>query len=681
MSAVRTSLARLWLSHAPGLVIIFAVLYVHVLWVLDPRLFLHGQAPAFFVDKAVFLECIRFWPGGLVEYLSAGLTQLYAYPPLGALVLTVAVGLICAFTGRLLRVAFEPKSVNEPDQQRLCCTSHLLAFVPILPLLVLLNRYMLPLSAVAGLCVVLGTACLVSLLGRRRAHLRIPLVMLTCAALYALTGGVSMLFALLCALLELLVWRSIIAAALIAITGALAPYLIGTYVYQLSLRDIYLRLDSFHHDYCPPWTAITLYACFPMVLIIAKWLSWSKPSRRPTDKAKAGTSGPHAHSPRGWCLRLLAVLAAGTVTTYAAFDSHRCTALTIDYHTRAQRWDKALEAARPFAWAGFVPGREVDEKMGRPHSLFQFPADAHIPTPQLMSYNVAIHNINLALAQTGRLLDDLFRYPQQMAVSIVRLLPDSEGAYVAHSYNIDVLLELGDVNDAQRVAGECLANVGPRPWVLERMAMISVLKKQPETARVCLTAMSRDPRSRASAERLLDTLGKDPTLASQPQIQRVRPRMYRETHVGQMFLEADGETLRNLLVQNPHNRLAFDYLMASDLLNLRYDQVVRNVQYLKEFGYQRIPRHCEEAILFHTRFHGSRPDLRGFQIRPETTRRFESFCRDVDTLGGPGERGETRVRDALVTRYADTYWFYVLFGETFFGRERLDATSQPEPGP
>lgn len=703
--------------------VFLGLFYAYVLWVLGPQFLLHDQSPAFFLRWAAFVGCAKPWPGGAVEYLAAGLSQVYAYPWLGALVLTLAVGVVCLLSEWLLnRMALACAARSESGA--LACASgsdggalagawgavRLLPFFPGVCLLVLLDRYTLPLSVLVALCAALLLACGYARLPWRRAWVRLVTVLTTCCVVYVIAGGVSVLLACLCGFIEILARRARLSGVVILAAGAAVPYVAGSYVYLIGLQDAYLRLTAFDYDFSPPLASIILYASVPLSLVVVslRWRSrvphasgvHKEPARpgpgererTPSDHRDrrcrdGGAVDTHGANRRpvegvwGWFLRTAVLVLVTALAAYGSFDADRRAVLAIDYHVRNRQWDKALNAARRLEWSGAVPGRQLDGKLARTCFLYRFPVGGATSVPLLPGYSTAIHDINFALAQRGVLLDEMFRYPQPMGVSVVRLVPDDTGVYVAHSFNTDVLLELGDVNEAERVACESLSNVGPRTWLLERLVVIDVLKGRSEAARTCLSVLAGDLRHRAWADAVRRELDGDPLLSGRADVQRLRARMLRKDHVGHVAnMHPDEEMLRYLLAANPHNRMAFDYLMAHYLTTLQDGKVAGNVRYLKDFGYTSVPRHCQEAVLLHAKLAGHGPDLGGFRIGPETIQRFEAFQREVDELGGPGGPDNSKVRDALLTRYGDTYWFYALFGNSFFGGGHGPATSRPRGG-
>ena len=112
-----------------------------------------------------------------------------------------------------------------------------------------------------------------------------------------------------------------------------------------------------------------------------------------------------------------------------------------------------------------------------------------------------------------------------------------------------------------------------------------------------------------------------------------------------------------LLEQNGQNRMAFEYLMASYLLNGQLDNFVRNLYRLQNFNYSRIPRHYEQAILIYISTVKKRVNLHGFQISSETLQQFEGFNQIMS-------RYEWNIQPAfneLAKNYSDSYWFYYIY--------------------
>jgi hypothetical protein len=115
--------------------------------------------------------------------------------------------------------------------------------------------------------------------------------------------------------------------------------------------------------------------------------------------------------------------------------------------------------------------------------------------------------------------------------------------------------------------------------------------------------------------------------------------------------------LEDLLFNHPENKMAYEYLMASLLLDKNLDKFVRMVPMLKDYGYTRIPIHFEEALLFYNSYENKEIIPEGFSFQPETIRRFQDYATILWTYRNYPDKAET----LLEQKYGKTYWFYLQF--------------------
>ena len=100
--------------------------------------------------------------------------------------------------------------------------------------------------------------------------------------------------------------------------------------------------------------------------------------------------------------------------------------------------------------------------------------------------------------------------------------------------------------------------------------------------------------------------------------------------------------------------MAFEYLMAEYLLTGDFKRLAQHTGQFEDFSYPAIPRHVEEALLLGDKLRGVQFDLHGRAIRPQTIRRFQSFC-----AATAGRSGSAAIPLApLASEFGDTFWFY-----------------------
>ena len=281
-----------------------------------------------------------------------------------------------------------------------------------------------------------------------------------------------------------------------------------------------------------------------------------------------------------------------------------------------------------------------------------------------------MHEVNRALYHSGRLLYEMFSYPQRKGAPSILISPlqQSKTAYAKFA---ELTYELGHVNLAQHWGHQVLEFTGPRPHVLKLLAYTNVVKGRAQAADTFLGALSRSPLHRKWAERYRQRLSDDPLTAADGELQRTRSVMVNEDHTyGGLGRLTYKEILCQLLRTNKQNRMAFEYLMTLYLLMRQLDQIIANIGRLDDFGYSGIPRHYEEAISYYIGTNpGKQVDLHGRRISQETHERFRGFARDLSRYRNARGPGKQALLKTLIRRWGNSYFYYAVFG-----------FSEPRPG-
>lgn len=219
-------------------------------------------------------------------------------------------------------------------------------------------------------------------------------------------------------------------------------------------------------------------------------------------------------------------------------------------------------------------------------------------------------------------------------------------------------MELGQVNIAERLASEVLAIKGHFGIVIEKLAWINIIKGQTRTARIYLNALKKDLIYRGTAEKLLIALDNSFAPDQAAYVDRIRSYMFEEGHAGTSKKSID-QMLIELLVHNPHNKMAFEYLMACYLLTGRVDKIAMNMERLHVLGYQAIPTLYEEAILIYFGSQGQKVDLNKFNIKRNT---FERYTKFVQLRNAMQPQNRQAVLRRLIVEFGSSYFFYFTFG-------------------
>src|SRR4030042_1821497 len=195
----------------------------------------------------------------------------------------------------------------------------------------------------------------------------------------------------------------------------------------------------------------------------------------------------------------------------------------------------------------------------------------------------------------------------------------------------DVFLDIGVVNMAENALTECLEGIGDRPMVLQRLALINMVKGDLGAAKVYPGTLSKTLFNADWAKHYLNLMENDPDLSSDKYIQHLRSLcLDKDCFIYALFKE---KTLLWLLERNSQNRMAFEYLMAWYMLNKQLGKLVQNFERLQDLGYREVPTHYEEAALIYVYGTGKPIQLNGYLSNPQKRQEIEDFSRLINSYG------------------------------------------------
>jgi hypothetical protein len=250
----------------------------------------------------------------------------------------------------------------------------------------------------------------------------------------------------------------------------------------------------------------------------------------------------------------------------------------------------------------------------------------------------------------------MFRYPQDPHALL--LTHETRESDLTQMKLADLFLELGHVNMAEKLASELLATKSHSGPALEKLAWISIIKGHPDTARVYLNALKRDLILGGTAESILHGLDAGFSDDQAAYIDRIRSST-QDGPAGATGREPLDERLAALLQRNPHNRMAFEYLMAGYLLTGQVEKIADNVQRLRDLGYEKTPTLYEEALLIYYGSKGMKISLEQAGISRETFQRYQTF---IQIRNAMQPQNQQAVFDRLIREFGTSYFFFYTFG-------------------
>lgn len=597
--------------------VFFAFFYAYFAVAIDVRLFYHccgfvDNFPCFYKGWDFFRSHLAY-PGGPVEYLCAWLAQSFYYPWLGAAVMTAKAWAFFACTDCILKA---------------CGVFHLraLRFLGPLLLLAMYSQYGFAfLTALALLAALLGVCLYLELGSGSSVRTTVSFVAL-CLLLYVAAAGASLVFVTLCGLYELLLRRRGRLGVFELAFGLLTPCGLGVLAYGVRPLDAYCRLlplsweqtshSAFRIAISETWV---LYLFLPfIVLTLGMWrlLAGKRAGVSARLKAIAARMGKilddDARGKAGLNLPTLTLVGVIVIVLLSYRAPARKNILLADYYSRQGQWEQVLELGR--------------------RSPYRY---------------TVCHAVDRALCRLDRLGDEMFRFPQRPEAL---LLTDRSAEPVWQKF--DICLDLGLVNQAENSLLMCTEIYGQRPLLLHRLATVHRIKGNVATARLYLEALAKVPFWGATAHRDLARLQADPDLSDDEQIRNWRSVMLKADFV------RDGDVLTQLLMENPMNRAAYQYVMASLLLAKNLDDFERLFETRHRLNFSRLPKHYEEALLLSRALKRQPLDVPGQTILPEAKTQLQEFLQAFQQAGGE----ISPARSAIRKKFAGTYYCYYFLG-------------------
>jgi hypothetical protein len=423
----------------------------------------------------------------------------------------------------------------------------------------------------------------------------------------------------------------IAAMALAALAGGWA-FVLGGFVFGLAPQAVYTigtPWDSTRGTEFSPlssWLMAALYAFAPCLVAAAslgRLLTKRGDKTRPDHHGKPGRQTSRKANDRlRLGLRLFVV--AATATLCLAFSrTYIRDERALHYWAQQRDWDRVI------ALAHHMRGR-------------------HAFTPS------GVFDINRALAHQGQLGEELCAYPQNETKTLFMSFDNMTGRF-QHAQLLELYLDLGCPNAAEKNAYELLDNEGPSPHVLEALVRIHLVKGESESARIALGALRKYAGGREYVRRWQDLVDNPARAESDPLIGAWRRVRGTADHaIGGIAFEP---MLKRLLQETPGHRLAFEYLMANYLLKHQRSEFASCLPLLRTLGYKRLPRQYAEAILVYSLETKTPADAYGWPIGPDVQAQFREAMSIVKSARGNNQLAF----DMLARKYGDTYTFYSLF--------------------
>jgi hypothetical protein len=508
----------------------------------------------------------------------------------------------------------------------------ILSFLPIGFLLLLQNRYNFPLViAVKYLFALIFFLLYIKIENRYRG----AAIFLSGLLYYILAGWTYLFLVVLCMQHELFFSKGRIRylyTVLLIVVYVLYPFIAARCLFVITLNEAYLYIvqyEFFHKPFMfkPNLVLYLFFLSLPVLLkaifIFSRCvkLKVTNPTHKDLACPARGTDRSEKLLSRlnPLLVQSIIIVLIGCLILKLSFDDNEKKKIQIDCLADQGKWQELL-----------ILSSQIDE------------------------YDRMVNfNFNRAQYHTGRLLDNLFSYTQVFGTDglFINKIIASQIAIPAS----DLYFELGHINASQVMAYEEQTKFKYNPRILKRLAQINIINEKYIVAKKFLDLLSKSIIYRKWAKRYENYLSNESLIASDSLIQLKRSQQPKFD----FFIDTKGPNvdLVMLLKENKDNKMAFEYLMAYYLLDCNMGSMMKHLSKAKNFGYKKIPRHIEEALLLIKALFPSRININEYGINPYTIERFLRF----NTILQQNSGNEKKAKELLQKKFSDTYWYYVRY--------------------
>lgn len=255
---------------------------------------------------------------------------------------------------------------------------------------------------------------------------------------------------------------------------------------------------------------------------------------------------------------------------------------------------------------------------------------------------------NLALFESGKMADDLFKYSQAGPES---LLPPFNGDNITPLFISEVCYRLGLVNIAQRnifEAQDAIPDHQKSARCYKRLAETNLINGYYEASRKYLEPLTHTLFYKSWAKERIKLLRNEKAINAHPEYGRMR-KIIPHNFDGFFNENTIETTLAYLAAQSNENTMAFEYLHAKNLLQ---KDLKTFMAYLTRFKLSNLPGSYQEALLAYALQTTNNINAVPAGVTKQKIERFRNFAADLKANKNAQE---------MKQKYGDTYWFYYYF--------------------
>ncbi len=606
--------------------------------VINPELHYFLRQSAFLTDSLFFQGFARY-PGGIADYISEFIAQFFHFKIFGSLLIV----LIAAFQG-IIAIDLVQRIAGKVK-----LSLSIFALILLLSILVQCD-YHYPFYASVRLLLASGFIWIFTTLILKFPQTRLFIGFLMAALLFYLAGGAA-LFVFTAAIILIQIRYQVKKAdwfllpVLAAFSGVL-PNLAYKYLFLVDLSLVYSITHSKSPAillYIADYKLYTLYALLPasllMSLVFCKFRKNPeqvttpgklKKESAPITKTGKSTSGKTKKKPpikhetkkrKAWnpqfvwlAGQFLIVLILAFVGLKFALDIGKRNETMVSFYGAERDWTKVINAAE-----------------------------------NLKDYDLFTNfEYNKALANTGKLAENLFDYPQ---------LAGSAGLFLDGKVTSDVpficsdqYYDLGFIHESEHWTFEAQTIFPNSPRLMKRLVQINLIYGNYQVAEKFLNRLDKNILYHDWVAKYQKYISDTSLVAKDPEFSWKRKCEPTGSFTSANYLEK----LKKLLEANPANRMAWEYLLCSSLLDNDLGTFESLLRKNTAFPKNPVPRSWDEALVLYSYVARKAPTAEDVSFTRERQTQFVSFLKAMKPFGNDWQAA----RRSLQKDFGTSYWYY-----------------------
>lgn len=578
----------------------FAVFFIYFLYFLNPPLYLIKNSREFFTDVYFFRKYFDF-PGNPTEYISRLITQFYNIPVLASLTITFILYSIYWLGYH----SFGKAKFN-----------HLVPFVPVIILIAMHNDYNHNLKFDIEILFTLSISYIYFNSFRNKGLYRFLAYPILIGFLYYFTGIKTVyLFALMAIISEFFI-KGKRYLSLVILSETLVITLVFNYIFFISYKDVFKEFGAFQNVYALWFLPFLLYLSVLLNFVFHAFLNSQKHvSIQPDERTNSEFSLLSLNSLVYFLI--IPVLTAGIC--YFTFNKDQKLKLSVQYFGRNKDWNKVLELSKK------------SDVLDRAEVIYT----------------------NRALYFTGKIYTDLFKFNQEMASN--GLLATKLTSFDELVPNQEIYLDLGALSLSVIWGTEATNVYGANPYVLKNLTKAYLAEGCIREAQKMLNLIDNTLFNKKWVQQYQKFVTDTSLISKDPELGRYKKN---QAHASIVSKTAIDHNLYLLTGKSNNNKMAYDYLMTSAMLDNNMEDFAIGLSGLKFFGYTHIPRMYFEGFIYFSLLSENCPiNIEEYSYDQGIIDEFKAFQKDYLRFKNNPEEAKRY----LFNRYGDTYWYYLKF--------------------